>query len=366
MTLKTRITEALGIEHPIVQAPMAGGPTTAALVAAVSNAGGLGSLGAAYLSPEKLREKVGEIRALTDRPFNVNLFVPAPFEADPRGIERVNELLAPYREELGIRSPGTPSSFEESFDDQLAVVIEERVPVFSFTFGSPSPDLTGRLKENGTTVVGTATTVREGLRLEEDGVDLVVAQGSEAGGHRGTFLGDFGGALVGTVALVPQMVDAVSVPVVAAGGIMDGRGLAAALVLGAGAAQMGTAFLACEESGAHPEFKRAVLEAAEDETAITRAFSGRAARGIKNRFLAEVGAHEKDLAPYPVHNALTRDVRAAAQKQDRPEFMSLWAGQAPRLARRTKAADLVRETAAGAESALSSTIGGTRGADEPG
>ena len=365
MTLKTRITEDLGIEYPIVQAPMAGGPTTAALVAAVSNAGGLGSLGAAYLSPEKLREEVREIRTLTERPFNVNLFVPAPFEADPSRIERANGLLAPYREELGIRSQGMPSSFEESFDDQLAVVIEERVPVFSFTFGAPSPDLAGRLKENGTTVVGTATTVSEGLRLEAEGVDVIVAQGSEAGGHRGTFLGAFGDALVGTMALVPQMVDAVSVPVVAAGGIMDGRGLAAALVLGAGAAQMGTAFLACEESGAHPEFKRAILEAAEDETAITRAFSGRAARGIKNRFLVEVGAHEEDLAPYPVQNALTRDVRAAARKQDRPEFMSLWAGQAPRLARRTKAAELVRETVEEAESALSSATGRTRGAEEP-
>jgi nitronate monooxygenase len=362
-TMDTRVTAALGIEHAIVQAPMAGGPTTTALVAAVSNAGGLGSLGAAYLSPGKLREQVREIRTLTDRPFNVNLFVPSAFEVDPEGVGRANELLAPYREELGIRSPGIPSSFEEDFDDQLEVIIEERVPVFSFTFGSLAPELVGRLKDNGTKVVGTATTVREGLRLEEDGVDVVVAQGSEAGGHRGTFLGDFGDALIGTMALVPQMVDALSVPVVASGGIMDGRGLAAALVLGAGAAQMGTAFLACEESGAHPEFKRAVLQAAEDGTAITRAFSGRPARGIKNRFLIEVGANEQGLAPFPVQNALTRDVRAAAQEQDRPEFMSLWAGQAARLARRTTAADLVRETAEEADAVLAAAAGRTRRAD---
>jgi len=361
-TMDTRITAALDIEHPILQAPMAGGPTTAALVAAVSNAGGLGSLGAAYLSPEKLREQVGEIRALTDRPFNVNLFVPSPFEVDPERIQRANELLAPYREELGIRSPGMPASFEQDFGEQLEVVLEERVPVFSFTFGSLAPDLAGRLKEKGTKMIGTATTVREGLRLEEDGVDVVVAQGFEAGGHRGTFLGDPASALIGTIALVPQMVDALSVPVVASGGIMDGRGLAAALALGAGAAQMGTAFLACEESGAHPEFKRAVLEAAEDETAITRAFSGRAARGIKNRFLTEVGADEGGLAPFPVQNALTRDVRSAAQEQDRPEFMSLWAGQAVRLARRATAADLVRETVEEAEAALAAA-GRTRRAD---
>jgi len=364
--MDTRVTAALAIEHPVVQAPMAGGPTTAALVAAVSNAGGLGSLGAAYLPPEKLREQVGKIRTLTDRPFNVNLFVPSAFEVDSARIERANALLARYREELGIEAPGIPPSFEESFDDQLEVVIEERVPVFSFTFGSPAPGLVGRLKENGTKVVGTATTVREGLRLEEEGVDVVVAQGAEAGGHRGTFLGDFEDAMIGTMALVPQMVDALAVPVVASGGIMDGRGLAAAVVLGAGAAQMGTAFLACEESGAHPGFKSAVLRAAEDETAITRAFSGRAARGIKNRFLIEVGANEGGLAPFPVQNALTRDVRAAAQRQNRPEFMSLWAGQATRLARRTTASELVRETVQGAQAALAAAAGRTRRPDAPG
>jgi nitronate monooxygenase len=352
MALKTRATEALGIEHPIVQAPMAGGPTTPELVAAVSNAGGLGSLGAAYLSPETLREQVKEIRDLTERPFGVNLFVPSPFEVEPERIERANTLLERYRKELGIEAPEELSSFAESFEDQLEVVLEERVPVFSFTFGSLEPELVGQLKENGTTVIGTATTVREGLRLEEDGVDMVVAQGSEAGGHRGTFLGDIRDALIGTMALVPQMVDTLSVPVLASGGIMDGRGLAAALVLGAEATQMGTAFLTCEESGAHPEFKRAVLEAAEDETAVTRAFSGRAARGIKNRFLVEVGEHEEELPPFPVQNALTKDVRAAAQRQDHAEFMSLWAGQAVRLASPTNAAELVESVVEGAEAAL--------------
>ncbi|HZB82533.1 MAG TPA: nitronate monooxygenase [Rubrobacteraceae bacterium] len=352
MIPKTRATEALGTEYPIVQAPMAGGPTTPELVAAVSNAGGLGSLGAAYLPPETLQEQVREIRDLTEGPFGVNLFVPSPFEVDYERIEHANTLLGQYRKELGIETLETFSSFEESFEDQLEIVFEERVPVFSFTFGSLEPDLVERLKQNGTTVVGTATTVREGLRLEEDGVDMVVAQGSEAGGHRGTFLGDFKDALIGTMALVPQMVDALSLPVIASGGIMDGRGLAAALVLGAQAAQMGTAFLVCEESGAHPEFKRAVLEAAEDETSVTRAFSGRAARGLKNRFLREMGEHEKELPPFPVQNTLTKDVRAAAQRQDRPEFMSLWAGQAARLARPTKAAELVGNVVQEAEVVL--------------
>jgi nitronate monooxygenase len=199
--------------------------------------------------------------------------------------------------------------------------------------------------------------VEEGIRLERDGVDAVVAQGAEAGGHRGTFLGDFRDSLIGTMALVPQMADALSVPVIAAGGIMDGRGLAAALTLGAEAAQMGTAFLTCEESGAHPAYKEAVLMASEDETGVTRAFSGRAARSIKNRFLLEVGAQEGEIAPFPVQNALTRDVRAAAQSQDRPEFMSLWAGQGVRLARTTTAAELIRGVAAGTEAALAGAAG---------
>ena len=185
MVSKTRAMQILDVENPVVQAPMAGGPTTPELVAAVSNAGGLGSLGAAYLPPETLREQVREIRDLTGGPFGVNLFVPSPFEVDPEKMERANALLGQYREELGIEAPENTSSFQESFEDQLEVVLEERVPVFSFTFGSLGPDLVGRLKENGATVVGTATTVREGLRLEQDGVDVVVAQGSEAGGHRG-------------------------------------------------------------------------------------------------------------------------------------------------------------------------------------
>ena len=340
------------LDVPVVAAPMAGGASTPELVAEVGRAGGLGFLAAGYLSVEAVAEQITATTALTRKPFGVNLFVPSQFEVDPDRIERSNTLLAQYRKELGIEAPEEFSSFEESFEDQLEVILEERVPVFSFTFGSLGPELTGRLKESGATVVGTATTVREGLRLQEDGVDVVVAQGSEAGGHRGTFLGHFGDALIGTIALVPQMVDALSVPVVASGGIMDGRGLAAALVLGAGAAQLGTAFLACEESGAHPEFKRAVLEATEDETVVTRAFSGRAARGLKNRFLVEVGEYEAELPPFPVQNALTRDVRAAAQRQDCPEFMSLWAGQAVRLARPARAAELVQSVVEGAEAAL--------------
>jgi nitronate monooxygenase len=360
MTLDTRLTKALGIEHPVVQAPMAGGPTTPELVAAASNAGALGSLGAAYLSPEEIEEQVQEVRALTDRPFGVNLFVPSPFEAGPAVIERANELLRPYREELGLGTPETPSRFEESFEEQFEAALEVRVPVFSFTFGSLHPGLVGRLKDAGTFVIGTATTVEEGLRLEGDGVDAVVAQGSEAGGHRGTFLGDHRDALIGTMAIVPQMADALSVPVIASGGIMDGRGLAASLVLGAEAAQMGTAFLACEESGAHPAFKEAVLAASEADTAVTRAFSGRAARGLKNRMLREMAGHEDEFAPFPVQNALTKDIRGAAREQGRPEFMSLWAGQGAGQARPTTVPDLVASVVKEAEASLAGLTNGSK------
>ena len=373
MDLHTQLTRELGIEYPVIQAPMAGGTTTPELVVAVCEAGGLGSLGAAYMSPDAIRETISEIRNLSDRPFAVNLFVPPDYDVDVRSMERSASLLEPYRRELGIKQPPLPEDpqtarFREDFDEQLAVVLEERVPIFSFTFGALSTTTVERLKDNGATVIGTATTVEEGEHLEASGVDAVVAQGAEAGAHRGTFLGSFEASMVGTVALVPQLVDAIDVPIVASGGIMDGRGLAAALCLGAQAVQMGTAFLLCEESGAPTAHKSAIFETTDDATTITRAFSGRPARGIQNRFLLELAAHEEELPSFPVQNALTKDIRGAAGKQDRPEFMSLWAGQAAGLARQTssqKAADLVSEVAEGAKSVLLRLGGRNAGARDP-
>ena len=342
MGSSTRLTELLGTEHPIIQAGMAGGATTPQLVAAVSETGGLGTLGAAYMSPDAIRGAVAEVRSHTDRPFAVNLFVPEAFDPSLYDPQEVNAPLARYREELGIEAPEEVSDFVQPFEDQFAVVLEERVSVFSFTFGVPDDVQLSALKEAGILVVGTATTVREGLVLEERGVDAVVGQGSEAGGHRGTFIGDFESALVGAMALVPQLADSLSVPVVAAGGIMDGRGLAAALVLGAEGVQMGTAFLPCTESGIHPKYKEAVLAAESEETALTRGFSGKPARGIRNRFMEEMDREE--VPEYPVQNAYTRDIRAAAAKEDRIEFLSLWAGQAARLGRAVPAAEVVEGT----------------------
>ncbi|WP_207955994.1 NAD(P)H-dependent flavin oxidoreductase [Rubrobacter marinus] len=348
--METRITRLLGIEHPVVQAGMAGGPTTPRLVAAVSEAGGLGTLGAAYMTPAAIRSAVEGIRALTRKPFAVNLFVPEPFDPSLYDPQEIGASLARYREELGVEAPGE-LSYVQSFEDQLAVVLEERVPVFSFTFGVPEGPHLDALREAGIVTAGTATTVREALAVEAAGVDAVTAQGAEAGGHRGTFLGPYEGGLVGTMALVPQVADAVEIPVLAAGGIMDGRGLAAALALGADGAQMGTAFLACPESGAQEGYKRVLLSATEEETTVTRAFSGKAARGLKNRFTEEMEGAE--VAAYPVQNAHTRDIRAAAAKADRTEFMSLWSGQAPRLARPVPAAEVVERTVAVASKLVS-------------
>jgi nitronate monooxygenase len=355
--MRTALTRMLGIEHPIIQAPMAGGPTTPALAAAVSNAGGLGTLGAAYLAPDTLRREIAAVRALTDRPFGVNLFVPETpgVTVTAEQIARAQALLNPLRAELGLPSSPDLPPHTDSFADQLAVVIAERVPVLSFTFGIPAREHLDALRAAGILTVGTATTVAEGVALARAGVDAVVGQGSEAGGHRGTFVPDAAyaeRALVGTLALIPQLVDVVRVPVIAAGGIGDGRGLLAALALGAAGAQMGTAFLACPESGAHPQHKAAVLAAADTDTVITRAFSGRSARGIVNHFIEALRVYEAEVAPFPAQNALTRDIRQAAARVDRGEYLSLWAGQAARLATARPASEVVRATVEQAERLL--------------
>jgi nitronate monooxygenase len=327
----------------ILQAPMAGGPTTVDLVVAVSDAGALGNFGAAYLTPQQIRDAIEATRERTRQPFGINLFVPLPEQA---GFDAAASLarLRVYYEELGLPVPLPPQmpSQTQTFAEQLDVLVAERVPVFSFTFGIPAAEQMARVKASGAFIIGTATTVDEAIALEVAGCNAIAAQGSEAGGHRGTFAVPAERALIGTMALVPQIVDAVRVPVIASGGIMDGRGIAAALALGAVSAQLGTAFLATPESGAPAAHKAALLEAHDDATAITRAFSGRAARGIVNRVMRELGDDSGTIAPYPVQNALTRAMRAAAAKAGKSEYLSLWSGQAPRLARTLPAAELVR------------------------
>lgn len=342
--LQTEITRILNITHPILQAPMAGGPTTPDLVAAVSNAGGLGNLGAGYLTPDQIRSTIREIRKRTERPFGVNLFVPEQPLTSEETIAEMNGYLNKFRMELGIASNPSIPKFVETFEEQFQVLLDESVPVFSFTFGIPSLHLIQALKQRGTMVLGTATTVEEAKELEAAGVHAIVAQGSEAGGHRGTFLKSAADSLIGTMALVPQIVEHVSVPVVASGGIMDGRGLVASLVLGASAVQMGTVFLASPESGAHVAYKQKIMSSNEDSTEITYAYSGKAARGIRTNFMNQFHLYPGTIPDYPIQNVMTRDIRQVAAKANNPEYMSLWAGQGLRLANDRSAAVIIKQT----------------------
>jgi nitronate monooxygenase len=338
--LDTRVAGLLGTRYPIVQAPMAGGFTTPELVGAVSNAGGLGSLGAAIFPPDELQDAIAAIRRLTDRPFAVNLFAPLPPpEVDPEAVAAMQAVLAPFRAELGLPEappldPPPPAGLAEA---QLAVVAAERVPVLSFTFGALPLD---QIREAGSVVLGTATTVAEAVELERLGVDAIVAQSGEAGGHRGTFVGPFEDAVVGGVALVPRIVDHVSVPVLLAGGIMDGRGIAAALALGAEGVQLGTAFLGCPEAGVSEPLRRA-LRAAVDATVVSRAYSGRQARLVRTRLVDAIESAAVDPLPYPAQAVLTADIRASALAADRADLSLVLSGQGAGALRDLPAAELV-------------------------
>lgn len=360
MPLATRLTQALGLSLPILQAPMAGGGDTAELVAAVSNAGGLGFVGAAYLTPEQILERGRSVRSLTSKPFGINLFAPLPKPVqDTAAIDVAMQKIAPYYEELGLPAPSIPQLPHMRFEDQLDAALQCGAAVFSFAFGRIPREAAAKAKSSGLLLVGTATTVNEAKQLvEENAVDAIVAQGGEAGGHRSTFQGDFTAALIGTMSLVPQTVDAVQVPVIASGGIMDGRGICAALMLGASAVQMGTAFLTTEEAGVSAAYKDAIFQATEEQTRITRAFSGRPARGIANRFLRDYEQAEPATLPFPLQNALTRPLRTEASKQNRAEYLSLWAGQGLRMARRMSAAALVLQLEKEMQACLQAVVNG--------
>jgi nitronate monooxygenase len=334
--------DRLELAGPIIQAPMSGGPSTSALAAAVSEAGGLGSLGAAYLSPDQLRDAIRETRQGTTRAFQVNLFaggyrtIPS-FDAGP-----MLELLGEVHRRLGIDPPQLPPAPRDLFPDQLEVVLECAPPVFSFTFGVPSPQDLHRLRRRGILILGTATTADEARILRDAGVDGIIAQGGEAGGHRGTFARSFQQALVPTLTLVQAIRAEVEIPVIASGGLMTGADIAAALASGASAAELGTAFLATPESGASPVYKDAVLGAGDRPTAITRAFSGRPARGLVNEWMRRVAEHEEWILPYPLQNALTRAMRNAAARHGVPDYLSLWAGTGVSQARARPAGELTR------------------------
>ena len=305
------------------------------------------------MTPAQLREQIREVKQLTLNQFGVNLFVPSEFKVSKEKIELADKLLDSIRRHLNIekdqRKIADSQSYMEAFHEQVGVLIEEKVSICSFTFGIPSESIITDLKKHRTILIGTATTVIEAVEVEKKGMDFVVVQGSEAGGHRGNFLNGHQESLIGLMSLIPQTVDAVKIPVIAAGGIMDGRGLTASLCLGAKGVQMGTAFLTCVESGAHPLHKDAILRSIEDQTSITRAFSGKWARGIKNQFISDMQEFEASFPDYPVQNSLTQSIRKASAMQNNPEYMSLWSGQSPRLAKNQTAGDLIENIISEAE-----------------
>ena len=344
----TPLMHSLGMTVPVIQAPMAGGGDTAEMVAAVGDAGGLGFIGAAYLQPEQILARGEAIRALSDRPFGINLFAPQP---EPlAGADAVDDAIAamtPFYRDLGLAPPDPPSWTGDSLEKLLPAALECGARHFSFTFGLLPGEAIREIRARGMSLTGTATTLEEARALSSLGVDAIVAQGSEAGGHRGTF--DPAGApgLVGTVALVRQIADAVDVPVIASGGIVDGDGIRAALALGAQAVQMGTAFLTTAEAGIPDCYKEAILTARPEETELTRAFSGRWARGIVNRVMTELPSDDpaSPILPFPLQNDLTRPLRSAARNAGRAEFLSLWAGQGLGLARQETVAELMARLA---------------------
>lgn len=331
----------LGIEHPLIQAPMAGS-TTPALVAAVSNAGALGSLGAGYLEPQAILDQAAQIRALGDRPHAIGLFVlPDEFDADMTAVAKAREQLDALmaREGLDVRTR-LPTRWAPRFSDQFAALCEARPAVASFAFGVISPAHMHQLHQRGIYVIGTATSVAEARAWADAGADAVSMQGAEAGGHRGTFLHEAEDAMIGLFALLPLTVRAVDIPVIAAGGIMDGRGMLAAEVLGAAASQLGTAFLTCPESAAANAWKQDLPQVEAHQVTTILGFSGRAARGRRNRFV-EVMPQATQGLPYPILNALTAPLRRAAAEAGRGDLLSEWCGQAAGLVRPQPAAELV-------------------------
>ncbi len=327
---------------PIVQAPMVGA-SSEAMAAAVSQAGGLGTLAAASLAPDDIEAAVEAFRRRAGAPFAVNLQMAPPARPDPAELDAALARLAPWYAELGEPLPAVPTQFSHDFEAQLAALTRAAPPVASFIFSILTRAQVDALHAAGTYVVGTVSTAAEARAWAEVGADGVCAQGFEAGGHHGNFLAGIEASSIGTFALVATVLEAVDIPVIAAGGIMDGRGVAAALALGASAVQMGTAFLLADEAVDGPVWQAAVRDVPDDATRLTRAFSGRYARGIENRFMREMRAVEGDIPAYPVQNRLTQPLRAAAAKAGNPEMMSLWAGQAVTLARPGKSGDLIRK-----------------------
>jgi nitronate monooxygenase len=339
-----RLTEILGIDFPIIQGPL-GGLSSQKLTAAVSNFGGLGSFGAHSLAPDTIKDAIAEIRSMTERPFSMNLWVSMEDSgarvSGEAEFDRALEAFAHHLDTLSAPRPTFKPFSPIRFEDQARVLLDANVPIFSFIFGIPAREILDECRIKGIVTIGTATTPDEAAALQDAGVDAIVASGFEAGGHRGSFLRAGEDSLTGTLSLVPQVVDAVDVPVIAAGGIGDARGIVAALALGADAAQMGTMFLACEESGTSRLHREVLLEGKAGHTALTKGFTGRLARGVCNRLMEELNRKEIEILPYPLQRGLIRNLSIAAEAADRSDLLPLWAGQSAGLSARTNVSDLL-------------------------
>lgn len=350
----TAVTRRLKLRHPIIQGPFGGGLSSIDLLVAVSEAGGLGSFGVHHLEATQIGELAQQIRARTDRPFALNLWVSnhdsGGLALTPAQFDEAVARFRPYYDALGIAPPPMPARYGQRFEDRIGALLDARPPAFSFVFGIPPADILEECRRRGIVTLGTVTTPDEAVAMEAAGVDLIVATGFEAGGHRVSFQRAAEDSLTGSFALIPTVTARVSTPVIAAGGIADGRGIAAALTLGAQGVQIGTAFLACEESNASAPHRAALFSEQARDTTLTRAFSGRLARGIRNRFVDDWRARGAEILPYPIQNWFTGSFRRAASEQERSDLMSLWAGQAAPLLRHRHATalfeELVRDTSA--------------------
>lgn len=346
----TRISSKLGIRYPIIQGPL-GGLSSQQLTAGVSNYGGLGSFGAHGLEPGAIKDVIAELRSMTDKPFAMNLWVSmedsGAAAANEQAFQKSVATIAPHLHLLGAPAPTYKPYAPIKFEDQVRILIDARVPVFSFIYGIPPKEILDECRAKRITLIGTATTPDEAVALEEAEIDVIAASGFEAGGHRGSWLRQAEESLTGTFSLVPQVVDAVSVPVIAAGGIGDARGIVAAFALGAEGVQIGTAFLATEESGASPRHREAILSGQASRTSLTKGFTGRLARGIRNQLMETMNAVGADILPYPLQRHLMRNVSAPAEKAGRQELIPLWAGQSASLAHHVHTVELLDELVAG-------------------
>jgi nitronate monooxygenase len=339
--MSNQLCDVLQLTVPVIQAPMAGGPTTPELVAGVCNNGGLGSIGAGYLQSSALCDAIDATRQLTNQAFNVNLFVPGDYVVSDSAMQQACVAINGCISGLDVTVEPRPGPYSVDFAAQIDVLLQKKIKIVSFMFGIPGEAVLAELKKQGVFIMGTATTVDEAVLIADAGFDAIVLQGSEAGGHRGSFLRREEESLVALDMLLAAVRSQVACPLIAAGGIMQGGQVRRYLSLGASATQLGTAFLFCAEAGIVPAYRERLLQQVKDNTVLTRAFSGRLARGIRNPFTRCMAAKTDAIADYPVQNSLTQPMRQAAKGANNADYLSLWAGQQVALGRATTVCELM-------------------------